>query len=128
MEAPLFEVYPGNKTLNTQSGQPFTVAAWQEPAVTDNSGGVTNVTCIPHSGSEFTIGQTLVTCVAVDSSGNNNTCSFHIGVEGRVEDMIYTSVKSPMVSDIYCVSQKEVIKILKPCCSKSNKNLTISVR
>ena len=27
----------------------------------------------------------------------------------------------------YCVSQKEVIKILTPCCSKSNKNLTIPV-
>ena len=28
---------------------------------------------------------------------------------------------------IYCVSQKEVIKSLTPCCSKSNKNLTIHV-
>ena len=28
---------------------------------------------------------------------------------------------------LYCVSQKEVIKILTPCCSKNDKNLTILV-
>ena len=68
--------------MNTKLGQAFAVAVWQTPSATDNSGDVPEVTCDPQSGSEFTIGQTLVTCKAVDSSGNINTCSFQIRVEG----------------------------------------------
>ena len=74
-EAP---VCPHNQTLNTQPGQPF--AVWQGPSVTDNSGDVPGVTCDPQSESNFTIGQTLVTCEAVDSSGNINTCRFQVRV------------------------------------------------
>ena len=82
-EAPEFEVCSHNQTLDTKQGQAFAVAVWQDPSATDNSGDVSEVTCVPHSGSEFSIGLTLVTCEAVDGSGNNNTCNFEIGVEGK---------------------------------------------
>ena len=83
-EVPNFEVCPDNQTLNTQPGQAFAVAFWQDSSinVSDNSGDMPNVTCNWLSGSRFTIGQTLVTCKAIDSSGNINTCSFQILVEG----------------------------------------------
>ena len=83
-EAPEFKVCPGSQTLNTPPGQALAVAVWQDPSVnaTDNSGDMPEVTCNLLSGSNFTIGQTLVTCEAVDKSGNNNTCSFLIRVEG----------------------------------------------
>ena len=61
----------------------FAVATWQDPSATDNSGDVPEVTCDPLCGTNFTIGQTLITCEAVGSSGNNNTCSFQIAVKGK---------------------------------------------
>ena len=82
-EAPTFEVCPDNQTLNTEPGQAFAVATWQDLSVADNSEDVPEVACDPQSGSELRIGQTLVTCAAVDGSGNNNTCSFQISVEGK---------------------------------------------
>ena len=81
-EAPQFVMCVFNQTLNTQPRQSFTVAVWQHPSATDNSGDVPEVICNPLSGSEFTIGKTLVTCEAVDRHGNNNTCGFQIDVRG----------------------------------------------
>ena len=81
-EAPEFDICAFNQTLDTRPGQPIAVAVWQSPFAVDNSGDIPDVTCDPQSGSEFTIGQTLVTCEAVDSSGNSNTCSFQINVNG----------------------------------------------
>ena len=88
-EAPEFKVCPFNQSLDTQPGQPTAVAVWQHPSVSDNSCDKPWVTCKPLSGSNFTIGQTLVTCEAVDSSGNNNTCSFHIDVQGMLSCMLF---------------------------------------
>ena len=81
-EAPSFEVCPISQTLSTRPGQPYAVAVWDDPDVTDNSGDIPNVICNPLSGSNFTMGQTLITCEAIDSSGNNNTCSFQIDIKG----------------------------------------------
>ena len=93
-EAPTIEFCPDNQTLDTQPGQAFAVATWQEPSATDNSRDMPEIACHPQSGSEFTIGQTLVTCAAVDRSGNNNTCSFQISVEGK---RIITTNKPPLL-------------------------------
>ena len=54
----------------------------EEPFASDNSGNV-SVTCDVHSRANFTIGQTPVTCEAVDGSGNKADCSFHITVTGK---------------------------------------------
>ena len=82
-EAPVFEVCPDNQALNTQPGQAFAVATWQNPSATDNSGNLPKVTCDSQSENKFVIGQTSVVCEAVDSSGNNITCNFQITVEGK---------------------------------------------
>ena len=82
-EAPVFEDCPDNQTLGTHPRKAFAVTTWQDPSAVDNSGDVPAVTCDPHSGTNFTIGPTFVTCETVDSSGNNNTCNFQIAVEGK---------------------------------------------
>ena len=82
-EAPVFKACPDNQTMDTQPGQAFAVATWQNISATDNSGNLPKITCDPQSGSNFTIGQTMATCAAADSSGNINTCSFLIAVEGK---------------------------------------------
>jgi len=41
------------------------------------------VTCVPPSGSHFPPGTTLVTCTAVDASGNQSSCQFPVTVEPK---------------------------------------------
>ena len=55
-------------------------AFWEDPVATDNSGDSFRISCIPPSGHNFTIGQTVVTCTAFDDSENNATCTFNITV------------------------------------------------
>ena len=52
---------------------------YQTPAATDNSGDVT-VICEPQSCATFSVGRTVVSCVAIDGSGNNATCNFLVGI------------------------------------------------
>jgi hypothetical protein len=42
-----------------------------------------NVVCEPPSGSVFPVGTTPVTCTAIDSAGNTNTCTFSVTVQDR---------------------------------------------
>ena len=55
---------------------------WEQPNATDNSGHVENVTCTPQGETRFAIGQSKVTCEAVDGAGNNKTCYFYVNVKG----------------------------------------------
>jgi len=59
------------------------------PTVWDNCGAT--VTCTPPSGSTFPVGDTLVACLAVDDSGNSETCCFtvHVGGPGeQIDDLV----------------------------------------
>ncbi|HJQ26738.1 MAG TPA: FG-GAP-like repeat-containing protein [Blastocatellia bacterium] len=49
------------------------------PGAGDNC-AVASVACSPASGSVFAVGTTTVTCVATDTSGNTNACSFPVTV------------------------------------------------
>ncbi len=49
----------------------------------DEVDGVVPVSCQPRSGSRFTIGRTLVSCSAADTSGNTRTAKFRITVKAR---------------------------------------------
>ena len=75
---------PLNQSLETNPGLPTAVVTWQIPSVADNSGVIPKVTCNPRSGSEFSIGQTLVVCEAVDESNNNSTCIFQVVTNGKL--------------------------------------------
>ena len=55
------------------------VVTYPMATVTDNC-GVTNIACVPPSGSLFPVGTNIVQCTAWDSSGNSNTCSFTVTV------------------------------------------------
>lgn len=50
------------------------------PVASDNCGNLAQVTCNPPSGSIFGPGNQLITCTAVDSSGNSNQCTFTLTV------------------------------------------------
>ena len=57
---------------------------WADPLATDNC-TVTNVTCVPPSGSTFAVGVTTVNCTVWDSGGNTNGCSFTVTVMAKAD-------------------------------------------
>ncbi|XP_038052340.1 uncharacterized protein LOC119725047 [Patiria miniata] len=66
--------FPTDPGLDTS-----TAVSWQPPVVTDNAGVIT-VTLTHQPGSVFNLGDTNVSYVAVDSSGNMASCSFVVTV------------------------------------------------
>lgn len=50
------------------------------PTVRDNADPSPTVGCDPPSGSIFPVGDTTVTCIATDASGNHSTCQFTVTV------------------------------------------------
>ena len=74
---------PGNQTVNTEPSQAYASLIWNNSQVTDNSGQIPTITCDTESGSQFRIGETEVVCQAVDSTGNQATCTFTVKTEGN---------------------------------------------
>jgi hypothetical protein len=70
---------PANITATTPIGF-CTVAVSFTPTATDNCGGPVTITSVPASGSQFSIGTTLVTVTATDACGNFSTCTFNVTV------------------------------------------------
>jgi hypothetical protein len=61
-------------------------ASFPAPAVSDNCPGV-SVTCLPTSGSTFSIGTTTVGCTAIDAANNRQACTFTVRVKGAAEQI-----------------------------------------
>ena len=57
---------------------------WKKPNATDDSGYTPEVNCDRLSGTDFFVGITMVTCEAVDRSGNKAVCNFKIMVTGKM--------------------------------------------
>ena len=74
---------PEHQTTTTDPGKPTRLVKWDPSIATDNSGENTTTMCDPASGSDFAIGQTSVTCIASDSSGNSKSCIFYVDVAGK---------------------------------------------
>ncbi|MEW5701920.1 MAG: HYR domain-containing protein [Candidatus Zixiibacteriota bacterium] len=70
----------GDTTVVIPNGQTSAVVNYTTPDPTDNCPGATTV-CNPPSGSTFPLGPTLVTCIATDAAGNEDTCTFTITVQ-----------------------------------------------
>lgn len=77
-QAPIIGACPAN--ISVSNNGPTTVT-YTPPTATDNCGNAT-VSCVPASGSSFSLGTTTVTCTASDSSPNSpdSTCSFTVTV------------------------------------------------
>ena len=70
---------PGNVSVTAPAGQCSQVVTFPTPGVIDNCPGAT-VSCVPPSGSTFSLGVTNVLCTAVDVRGVQATCSFTVTV------------------------------------------------
>ena len=72
---------------------------WDKPTATDNSVLTPVVTCDVESGSTFEIGQTQITCEALDGSNNTASCFFTVIIPGKLG--IYSYFKSMTKSEKY---------------------------
>jgi hypothetical protein len=68
-------------------GPDGTVVEFEATAV-DECDGPVDVVCTPPSGTRFPIGQSAVTCEAVDSNGNRAVCSFTVTVEDTTAPVV----------------------------------------
>ena len=87
---------PANAVVAAPFGQTNVTVGYTATA-TDNCPGV-SVVCNPPSGSSFPVGVTTVRCVATDSSGNTNSCTFTVTVVASSSGALVANfVTSPMV-------------------------------
>ncbi len=70
---------PADITVPTDSGVSTAVVDYSDPPADDNV-GVTDVSCIPPSGSTFPLSTTTVDCTASDAAGNTADASFTVTV------------------------------------------------
>ena len=68
-----------NIIVNAAAGSCSSNVAYSVTA-TDNCGVISSLTSVPPSGSVFPVGTTTVTNIAVDTSGNSNSCTFTVTV------------------------------------------------
>lgn len=75
---------PENVTAIAQPGASYAAVTFTPPEATDNSGTASLVGVSSASGSNFTLGTTIMIATFEDPSGNIGTCSFLVVVsEGR---------------------------------------------
>jgi hypothetical protein len=70
---------PADILTNTAAGACNSTNITYSPIVSDNCAVLTNF-CLPASGSKFDMGTNTVTCTAVDTASQTNTCSFTVTV------------------------------------------------
>ena len=75
---------------------------WEQPNATDNSGRVDKVICTPQARNQFVIGQSMVTCEAVDGAGNNATCYFYVDVTGMLKLLTKCKMITIAVFFVFC--------------------------
>ena len=78
---------PAPIVVQERGGSPGEVVAFTVTAL-DEEDYAPSVVCAPPSGSLFPRGTTLVTCTAIDFSGNQTSCEFPVTVRPRVYELL----------------------------------------
>ncbi|XP_070569354.1 polycystin-1-like protein 2 [Ptychodera flava] len=77
---PVLTNCPADREEIDDVGNNLVRVSWTLPTATDDNTDDVAVRCQPSSGTNFTVGETVVTCSAMDNSGNEGSCSFKITV------------------------------------------------
>src|SRR5262249_15940039 len=88
-------ICPASVVVPTDLNQPTAVVNFNVTA-TDNCPGVKAVSS-PGSGSAFPVGTTTVNCIAIDTSGNQATCSFIVTVQDKQPPSVQSITAVPGV-------------------------------
>lgn len=70
---------PSDVVTNIPLSQTNVVVTFPSPTASDNC-GLASTNSTPASGSAFPVGTNIVTCLAIDATGNTNACTFHVTV------------------------------------------------
>ena len=94
---PVIGGMPGSITVEAidDSG---VIVTYSNPVATDSVDGLVLVNCLPLSGSTFPLGVTLVTCTAVDASGNLAAAAFTITVQSAPNQAPNGIINTPLVN------------------------------
>ncbi len=79
---------PGDMTVSTEEAQNYAVVDFDNATASDNCSVTVEQTGGPVSGSQFPIGNTVVTFTATDAAGNTSECSFNVTVEDNEDPTI----------------------------------------
>ena len=74
---------------STDPGKSTAMVVWKDPSTVDTNGKDFELICMPPSGSEFQIGETEVTCLAVEEDKEELTCTFVITINGKLKCLRY---------------------------------------
>jgi hypothetical protein len=88
---------PGPVSIATEGGLASASVTWDSPSVVENDLRGVTVSCNPPSGSRFMVGNSTVTCTAVDPSGNDDSCSFAIMVSEQEAPHVVCPVNAEAV-------------------------------
>ena len=78
---------PADISINVLPNTCANSATWIAPTATDNCPNL-NMTSTHNPGDEFMVGNTVVTYLAADASGNQMTCSFNVTVTDNINPTI----------------------------------------
>ena len=81
--SPIILGTPSDIIVESASGSSM-VVTYTLPTATDLVDGALAVSCVPASGSTFTLGVNTVTCTATDAAGNASTSIFHVTVQDTI--------------------------------------------
>lgn len=118
-EKPLLTL-PALVCLNATSPQ-GAIAAFA-PAASDNC-TVADLVCVPASGSILPVGDTLITCTAIDASGNKTVGTFVVRVKGaeqQVRELMLRIVNLPIATKV----KNELIHELREALDKLRRGKT----
>ncbi|XP_022111822.1 uncharacterized protein LOC110991038 [Acanthaster planci] len=79
-EEPVFNCPITMSDVSVDAGQSYATVSYTLQVATDNADPSPNVSCNKTSGSTFPLGETVVSCTALDKYGNSKTCTFRVDV------------------------------------------------
>jgi hypothetical protein len=71
--------------ITMEATGPTTAVSWTNPIATDAVSTAPAVTCAPTAGTEFAVGETLVTCSATDAAGNTGSSTFTVSISDETK-------------------------------------------
>jgi hypothetical protein len=86
---------PADQALECNDGAGGAVATFTATAI-DNCSADPTVTCVPPSGSTFSLGATVATCSASDDQGNGSRCSHTVTVLDTAPPTVVTRDPAPL--------------------------------
>lgn len=104
-EPPVFVFCPNDVVAYLNQGIGEVNVFWNEPLAEDNCGEPITITQTSFSGDGFSLGTTLVTYTAVDTSGNEAVCEFNVIVEPTADLTFYVDTIDYTQDEqgLYCI-------------------------